>query len=481
MLNMQLHTRTWCIMLAYIAACVMATEVYAMGNSFLLQNFCNTGAGVVERVVNCIEQEVLNVGRQFIGIIYTPLSNTITVVLILGVIFYGVALLMGMVEKVARDTFVVVLKIAFILFITQNMLWVLNAAIGAFRDLMTLVVQWSTITLTIGGTMRCPPAIFGTVWSRIDCLLGTLIGFQGTNGIDMSDSLVAFFFYHFMSGATGIIIGIIGLWLIFAFVMGLLKATATYILAFMALVMMMVVGILFVPLLMFKVTYDMFKRWARICIAMILQPLILFAFLNVVLAAFDAMLFASNDSVMRTFAGPGFSRTDNLTDYLQDNNLLMEEYKAACLEMNATEQSTVSQLDLGTNVAQGGLVSHLGQYTGGRNLYDCQEGVQEDIPLRIDLMRIDYENGAAVPGAAGEAASLDAMLGAMIAAGLVGFILVALLDYIPKMAEDLSGGVAEAAGVARAASEDLPMGMSGAGAMASNMGGKMAGLVTRAK
>ena len=68
-------------------------------------------------------------------------------------------------------------------------------------------------------------------------------------------------------------------------------------------VLMVLVSPLFIPLILFRATKSYFARWLRLTASFIIQPIILFAYLTMLLAAFDTVVFNGPNSLYHAIAG----------------------------------------------------------------------------------------------------------------------------------------------------------------------------------
>ncbi len=415
-----------------------------------LDAHCPAGGGIVERLVTCIEDVIMDVAYGFIIEVYPPLQSTIYALLTLAVIFLGGLMMAGMLEKPGRDGMVFLLKFAAIVYFTANMLEILDWTVGALHELLEIVTEFAVFDFPL----KCPSAF--NVWQRIDCLIDVIVGVN--TPASLTDGMLAFFFHNFFVGSVGVIIFMLGIWVLLAFVMGMLTAIQVYLLAIMMLVLLVIVGILFLPLIIFKNTFDYFQKWVRFTIATVLIPIILFAYLNVMLSAFDIVLYSGEYSVFRTFAGDAVDAEDfRIHEYMYNNGLVLEyEDKGVVHDQRQTVFPTPKGQQLEGELFQ------FGEYPIGPGTLGSVDISQ--IPIAIPMKQIDYDAAAGLVGAADGITLMEEVFAAMILTALVSYILVAMLKYVPMMAEDLAGGLREAPSIAQVAAGDMPV-MGGANGM----------------
>lgn len=436
----------------------------------VLEEFCDGGgtAGIVERVVTCLRDIILDAAYAFIAEIYPPLQQAIYSFLTLTVVFFGVMMLMGSLEKPGRDASTYLLKFSGIVYFTAHMDEILDWMMSALDGLTDAVTEFTIFD----APLKCPNngIEWQEVWQRVDCLLDVIIGVS--TSASLADGMLAFFFHNFFVGAIGVIIALIGIWMLFAFVMGMLTAIQAYLLALMMISLLVILGILFLPLMMFKNTFEYFQKWTRAMIGSVLVPVILFAYLNMMLSAFDIVLYSGENSVFRVFAGDAVDEEDfNLNDYMYENNLILEfEDKGVVHDQRQTQFATPKG-----NLLKG-LLYQFGEYPDQTATRANPANVAE-IPIAIPLKKIDYDAAAAMVGAESGADLMGKVLAAMIITGLIAYVLVSMLKYVPILARDLAGGAHDAPPIAQVAAKDMPMMSEGGDRLAAGFRERMSGML----
>jgi hypothetical protein len=205
--------------------------------------------------------------------------------------------------------------------------------------------------------------------------------------------------------------------------MALLRAAYTYIIGLIVLSFVFIIGTLFVPLIIFGYTYSIFERWLKMGLAMILQPLILFAYLNVLFVAFDTLLYSGENSLMSTIAGGAVGDDFNLHRYAEDNQLYIEEGGTIGLTLDV-DRSRLTQEAPGQNE---GILGNA-VITDQKPNYDDPS----QLPIHLRYRTVDYTK---IDGGAG------ALAGATLLVGLCSYILLTFMKEVPMLAHNLAGGV----------------------------------------
>jgi TrbL/VirB6 plasmid conjugal transfer protein len=405
-----------------------------------LKNYCPENGTLFARINGCLEETIFTAGLEFIYLVHPYFEGTVTAVLIIAALLFGVMMATGAIERIARDTMLFILKLGGVLYFVDNSAVLYN---DFFEMLRGTLQEISQAGLTEGAGMRCGTALEGTgaefIWNRADCVFDSLVGVSSSIAIGggggyegLSRGLMGFFYYNLQSGALGVLIGSIGIYVGFNLLLALLRASYTYIISLLMLSFLFIIGIFMVPLIMFKNSYEYFSRWVKMVLSMILQPLILFAYLNVMFIAFDFMLYSSPTSLVQTIVGLApvdvTSPTFNLNEYAEANGLYAQDSKGigATIDNSCLDRETTSENE--------GIFGNI-EYSPVPLSY--QDGVgsgcaAQDLPIHLKYRTVNYD---AIPGGAG------AIAGSMLLVGLASYVLLTFMAEVPQLAQDLGGGM----------------------------------------
>lgn len=276
---------------------------------------CDCYPGLANRMVGCIRQTLHNAAERYFDPdtgIHGAVSDGITGLLVFGVVIYGVMMAAGMVEKINRDSVTLLLKIACIGYFVVNTQMLYDMFLVIIDSLATEVFSFSSTTSVLGPCMAK-----ATIWERMDCMVDSIIGikistitsssFQGFNqnlaGDMLQRGMIGTFFQLMKSSSFGFVIGLMGFFFIYAMLFYLVRVLFAFLMSFMSLTFLMIIGPIFIPLVMFRVTKQYFDKWVRLIIASCLQPILLVAFVTFGVAALDLVIFTGSTSVMRVIAG----------------------------------------------------------------------------------------------------------------------------------------------------------------------------------
>ncbi len=137
------------------------------------------------------------------------------------------------------------------------------------------------------------------IWDTLDCKLARALGF----GPELSvPNLVKMIFAGFLTGGLGIMFLIATFMFAFFMLSVTMRAIHIFLMASVAIVILIYVSPITITLAMFEKTKDIFSGWWKQVLGMALQPVILFAYLGIYIALFDNIVIGK-----ATFNGDGHS------------------------------------------------------------------------------------------------------------------------------------------------------------------------------
>lgn len=317
---------------------------------------CNAYVGLTNKIAGCIRQTIDAGAGRFFAEIYPWLERTIGAVMTLAVIIYGILMSYGMVERIGRDSMILLFKLAVVIGFTANSPLLYNSAISMMDATSAAVVNFSPPSGTADNAgsdfskNKCmknmieqqknsdPSKPITGPWLGMDCLLDSVIGIrmsdlpstlkwfndqQDSNSTTtpkegMSRGYLFLFFSGMQSSVMGFVFAIIGFVFLYGLVMLIIKAFYTYVSGYMGIALMIIVSPLFIPLILFHNTKEYFDKWVKLTISFGIQPIVMLVFIIFSLSAIDFAAFSGNYSIVYRMAGnaarqPGF----NMNDYLQ--------------------------------------------------------------------------------------------------------------------------------------------------------------------
>ena len=472
----------------------LAQDVLAQGGGGTVADECENIHGVTRKIVGCIQFGLERAAQEYFQELYPKVKKIIQVSMTFAVVLYGALLATGSVDKPNRDTFVLILKIAFVMYFSANMEDWYDDAMNIIEDLVSLVTGYGQG----GDSFGCLRS--NDVWWRVDCMIDVLIGtdfsgqYQG-----LSRGLVAFFFRTMFSSVLGFVIGLLGFYVIFGTVLALARTLQTYLAALIGITFMLMMAPIFMPMLLFKVTFEYFEKWTRLIISMILQPVIMFAFLTVMLLALDKVFYTGEHSFMRMLFGDAVQEGFNPNEYLEQNGAF------ACERDNG-----IASFDLGYAQESGAIFKFLKDFGSQGDTYqrlgfEVEEQTDAADPTKVkykikmkclDFARLlrarqppidvgsEWSVGTADIEDDEDASALMQQLTAsgVIMMALVIFTFMTMMNYIPALARDLSGGYKQVTPLYEQVGKALPgqeLVERAAGSAMSSVSGAVNGVVNR--
>ncbi|MDX2074548.1 MAG: type IV secretion system protein [Alphaproteobacteria bacterium] len=259
--------------------------------------------GLVKRIVYCVQGLVIPAAYQimyYFSVNY--IAGTVAAAMTLAVLFWGWLMAVGKNSAPTRDAFVVALKIGGVSFFTfvlgQSYIW----PQGLFPVLIQIIDQMSGIVTSYVGystTMRCAANYAPTdMWGKVDCAINTLVGSVFNPSLLLS-GLLGFFVCAFVSGTIGVFIALVGFSILSTLIFAILRAAYITITAYIAIAVMAIISPIFITCILFSVTRAYFEKWLKLLIGFMLQPIFLFAYLAMMLAAFDTVVYDGPYSIYR--------------------------------------------------------------------------------------------------------------------------------------------------------------------------------------
>ncbi len=428
------------------------------------------GVWLTEAIVDCISYTVREAFTIFITTLYPKISAIVGACVTLAVVIFGTLVASGMIEKSSRDTFVTLFKVACVTYFVQTstVLWLYDASQGTMDELTGIV--W-TFGETAGADELCVDTggggSAGTIWDSVDCALDVIIGLKGVQdggaaagtgdtrtegGAGIGRGLIAFFMMNMANPGFGFFIGLMGLYIIWSFLMALIKAIHTYLASILAISFMFLLSPLFISVLLFKKTRQYFDKWCRMIGSFILQPVILFAFLSLFMTALDYVLVSGERSLLNAACGTQCAeRKMTPNRFLENSNAI--ESKGLHEEIVPTKSY---QYTTNLNAEQQGLVRPL--VREGSATTPATTGDKGAIQIGSSYDAVQYEALAnALGGGDAEEKAKEIMLATVLVV-LTMFVFLSFLNYIPILATDITGGVFEVPNLAAEVGAKLPMG-----------------------
>lgn len=301
---------------------------------------CSSYVGITNKIASCIRATLDNTADTFFVVFYPIVSRAITAMMTLAVIVFGAMAAYGMLEKVGRDSIMLLLKIAMVSWFTTNTDYMYHSVLDMMDDTATAVLTYvpSSGPLNNSGDdysqVKCMknmhdaqsnssgnPGAPGP-WVAMDCLIDTIIGIHmptttnnnaqspikafndQLNNADQGPSRgMIYLFFSSLTSVMGIGLAIIGFIFLRGMVSLIIKALFIYLAGYLGLAVLMMFAPMFIPLVLFQSTKSYFDKWVKLIISFSLQPIIILVFVMFTITAVDLATFSGDYSVFYRVAG----------------------------------------------------------------------------------------------------------------------------------------------------------------------------------
>lgn len=426
------------------------------------------------------------------------LKNIVYSMLSISVALFGMRIFFGLATEIKAETIYLVIKVAAIAYFFGTAPKLYLDLLNVMKQFMDIMVSssaglraaitdqdgsfWKVCVKDVSGTLtNAAPANSTELWQMWDCAFNYLVGLTPASPLSNTKTITAFMgivgFAMLLAGtlAAGVLVLFIVLYLVASLFGLVMKFLQTVILAVLALSFMFIIGYMFVPLVLFKHTYQYFHKWVTLCISYILTPVLAIAFMCLALVLIDITIFTGPSSLFEKIVKDARTKVYDEAGANSPFNVVLsnvdDKYNPLAGVDNANNAGVACD---GDSMAQGGMFSsRISQNQTGsdsmqkwrattssvgfelKSLYltQCTDNVTltppgcrpYDVPKGPGLADIYTDTTVATPGYSGGQnlggnntwLYVKQVLTASAVAALVVFILNALFPYIPKLINGL--------------------------------------------
>lgn len=444
--------------------------------------------GIIERFVLCSRLTVNNVFLYFIFYVYPAFEEVIYAAITFCIILFGIKAMSGNMENVGRESFLLAIKVACVVYFTSNLDFVFNSMIGIMDSLLDLVTRFTKINGSVLGKLKCADdSFFGDsviqstlydfglsswpFWKRLDCILNGVIGLgqdpvSGKYNVRFSQGVLAFFIYCIASGLWGFFIFLMGFVMCITLVLCAMRAVQLYMLCFIMLAILTIMGVIFIPMILFKneTTSQMFKKWSISGIGYMLQPVLMFAFMSLLMTAYDQIMFTGKSSVFYALAGDASQEQDfNLHQYLETNKVYTTDENRFEYFLDPAQFNTQEPCKDGAVEKDSGVLGNAFCLDGGASAAGASDAIRQGIDFKAIKWDVlgKVREPALTPYFPDETVNVQyTVASAMLMAALAIYVFNMFITYLPQIVGQIGSGTDKLKG-AKQLSEagfDLPGG-----------------------
>lgn len=298
--------------------------------------------GLLRRIMPCVKGTLLSATNVLTEALVVHLGDAVAALSTLAILLLGVKMLAGTTNATWRDSIVLMAKLGGVAYFSSHLVYdpahpgtfavfplaldimddmlfkVLGYALGgdstfgggsnSYSDLFnSCISQWSN---PLGGSVPNPDAnTSNIIWDYLDCTFEMMIGgiLSAAKNSTITYGFLGFLMACVVSKGFGITIGLVGFYLVIQFVMAVVRSLYIFITGYMGLAFCIVIAPIFIPTLLFQSSAPYFTRWLKKMLGFMLQPIIVAAYLGMLLTAFNVVVFSGPYSITAALAGPAFN------------------------------------------------------------------------------------------------------------------------------------------------------------------------------
>lgn len=242
-------------------------------------NFDEGSSEYTAQVVRCVEQTIQEGVSKILSAVASEgawVYNTLCVVAFAFVSFRMISADPGW----KKPTATLLLKIAFV---------------GAFMNMLSTVATWPFSALSDLLTV----ASGGAPWAEIDEFMSKIFGF-GEEGA-MVSGLLGLIGAAIFSSTVGVMMFFTGIFAILNLILFCMRLVYIYLLSYLTIGFLVAFTPVTIPLILLSSTDRFFKRWVALIISAILTPVLLFAFVGMMIGILTSMLNDVYDIIGKDF------------------------------------------------------------------------------------------------------------------------------------------------------------------------------------
>lgn len=436
---------TWLV--ATLVAIAFPHTAFAAGLPIMIGgdgSICPAYGGFVYKIVTCMKDLSIYGLMQFITPFATYASGIMGAFIALGVFVVGAKIATGRSQHLGKDGGMFIIKAGLIVTVMTSLGTYISAIFDAMDWLLTAMAS-----ATFYSSPFCPVSSLN-IWDRIDCLLEyTIGGFLSVGNLFFG--ITGFFVTALLSGGFGLIIGLMGIGLIALLLVGVAQCAYTFIMNCLGLSLIISVSPLFIPMMLLNVTRGFFDKWLRLLIGMMIQPAVLFAYMAMLLLAFDTVVFTSPHSIYAAVTGQSAAAGSvPFGQYVYQHGYAQKDQASWVMNVDPT---TIFDLDATNKPAEPGS-TQTGAYTvvpkweekPGAPALDWENNQvmnqlvsrNNNFPLYVTFNNVDFQNLADERGMSLQAFCMQVFI-SMCLALAVAYILYTMLLHVPYLSSSLAG------------------------------------------
>ncbi|MCC7259896.1 MAG: type IV secretion system protein [Alphaproteobacteria bacterium] len=300
------------VLLLVVAFNVMTPEAAYAAES--TTDFTNAqgcpGDGFTDRIVTCVKTALMEINQTLTKQIYEILRPTVGAFIVLAVVVFGFGLTTGTVRQPEAEIAMLVIKIGLVIYFLDNFTdWYPKIMEGVEGMLEVVTVSAGTNAISCGGVLT------SDMWARVDCSVGVIFGFGA--GVTLLSGMLGLIVASAGDSALGFTVFMGGLMVLTTLLFSVFRAVFVYIASMIGITFLLALAPIFVPMVLIKGTTKYFEKWLGHMISYLLQPIFLFGFLSLALAAINLTVLEGRHSLAVTLFGAPVSSYEEWSDKMK--------------------------------------------------------------------------------------------------------------------------------------------------------------------
>ncbi len=277
------------------------------------EGVCLSGYQYKEGEIIASESFFVNLQNRF--------QSVVKMSLVLAIMFFGGCLLLGLGEVKQKKLIPFIIKIALVVYFASGDGWqsIFMDGVTKTSNLLSEIVMtidqgnkdpvrqdgcqfpkfnYKDIKDTNPANFAYPPSKeYLRIWDILDCKISRAIGFAPEVSVP---NLMMMILAGFLTGGAGIVFLVAILVFAFFLIFVVIRAIHIFLISSIGITLLIYISPLTITLSLFEKTKAVFDNWYRQLLGLILQPMILFAYLGLLVTIFDSVIVGDV-----TFSGDG--------------------------------------------------------------------------------------------------------------------------------------------------------------------------------
>lgn len=389
---------------------------------------CSYSKYVIPHVIECIKEATINTTYTMTHSIESHMRYPMMAFLTLTVVHFGY-LMLTQEKQLQQKGVILLLKVGFVFWMTNDFGGMIPAVYAVMDEGQAIVSDAllapaliSAVAANLGvPTIGCPDlSLFMTggdlwIWGQASCILGQLMGYGP--GVLLASSLFGLLGSFIGGGALGVTIFFEGIIALVSIFMLILRAMFFYVTAYLMVGFLITLAPILLPCIFMKETFNYFNKWVGAIMGMMINPMIITAYMVIALMVVDAVLFRGDDSLVGVLQSPELETCLKTSDP-EGDNIAANPY----LQFGGDSSALQKEGQLNPMVGMlSGVTNPMASLFGNQRDYiiDCDDDPYTDTDEHFEILG-------------------NIMMG-ILRVLLVVWLLVQVMELVPTIAAQISG------------------------------------------